>query len=74
MLPGVYLHHLRHIERVDPGKRICRDENNSTVRIYFLLRVTKFYRLQDLGDVSGCADVNVQNSTNQRAHSSEKDS
>lgn len=60
MLPGVYLHHLGDIKRIDSGKRICRNEDDSTIRIYLLLRIAKFYRLQDLEAVSLCAEVKVQ--------------
>lgn len=75
VFPGIDLHHLWHIQRIDSGERVGCNQDNTTVGIYLLLGIAKFYSLQDFKAVSWEAALNISRSeTNQRVRSGERGS
>lgn len=52
MFPGVHLHHLRDIERINSGVGVCRDEDDAAVRIYLFLGIAQFYSLENCRGIS----------------------
>jgi hypothetical protein len=52
-LAGVDLDHSRDVERVDLGKRVCRDEDYARVRVDLLLSISEFDGLEDCGESAG---------------------
>ena len=59
LLAGIYLHHAGYIERVDSGKGIRRDQDDTRVSVDFLLQVPQLNGLKHCVLVSMLAQLPV---------------